>query len=84
MARVVADCLFILGNSGEATFWHTRASVSFFALERETAINARIDVILARSADLEAKKAALLVRMYALEPVRPGGEEPSEGAARLR
>jgi len=76
--------LEVQGRSPDVVQYEDAAAAQRRALERETAINARLDAILARSADLEAKKAALLERMYALEPVPPGGEEPSEGAARLR
>jgi hypothetical protein len=54
------------GRSPDAVYYDDVAAAKRRAIQRETAINARLDAILARTADLEAKKQPLLERIREL------------------
>ena len=57
------------GLSPDAVSFDEMAAAQRRAIEREASINARLDVILARSAALDAEKQRLLERVRALDPV---------------
>jgi hypothetical protein len=66
-----------LGRSPDAVSFEDVAAAKRRALEREAAINARLDAILLRSAALDAKKQPLLDR------IRELGERPEATTAKL-
>jgi hypothetical protein len=54
------------GRSPDAVLFDDAAAAQRRAIERETAINARLDAILARNAALDAKKQPLMERVLEL------------------
>jgi hypothetical protein len=64
------------GRSPDAVMFEDVAAAKRRAIQRETAINARLDAILARSADLDAKKQPLLerIRELSLVPQAPAAK----------
>lgn len=66
------------GRSPDMVLYEDMAAAQRRAIQRETAINARLDELLARSADLDARKQALLERIRELT------ELPAEAATAPR
>lgn len=68
------------GRSPDAVMLDDVAAAQRRAIQRETAINARLDAILARTAELDARKQVLLERVMELSLTRQSPATKSEGS----
>ncbi len=69
------------GRSPEPVSWEATAAEQRRAIQREEALNARLEALLARSASLDARKQPILDRLQALSAEAPPAPTRAEAPA---